>query len=391
MVAAGAGVHGRHQREARRVGDAPGRPRQRHLAVLDRLAQRLEHVAAELRQLVEEEHAVVGQRDLAGARRRRPPTSPASETEWCGARKGRAASRPRCARQPGHAVHHGGLQRLVEVERRQEAGQAAGQHGLAAAGRPEEEQVVAARGRHLERPLGHLLPGHVGEVERRRRAAARAAPRAGAAAGAAPRAQATICATWPTAWTVSPSTTAASWPLASGTTRARAPARRAAMATGSTPRTGLTSPESESSPRNWMPSSAAGGSSWLAASRATAMGTSSPAPVLAQVGRRQVHHHPLGGELDAAVADRRQHADPGLGDGAAGQPHQVEAGQAERRLDLDLDREGLDAEDHRGADARQHAPTGEQRACQRESGLNRTGAVRRRGRGTAGQAGARTG
>ena len=98
--------------------------------------------------------------------------------------------------------------------------------------------------------------------------------------GASPRAQATICATCLTAWTVSPSTTAASWPLASGTTRALAPARRAAMATGRTPRTGFTSPESDSSPRKWMPWSAAGGSSWLAASRATAMGTSSPAPSL---------------------------------------------------------------------------------------------------------------
>src|SRR5204862_7833240 len=38
--------------------------------VLERLAQRLERVASELAELVEEEHAPVGEGDLAGPRRR---------------------------------------------------------------------------------------------------------------------------------------------------------------------------------------------------------------------------------------------------------------------------------------------------------------------------------
>src|SRR5690554_7656768 len=45
------------------------------------------------------------------------------------------------------------LQRLLLVQRRQDAGQAAGQQGLAGAGRAEQQQVVAARRRDYQGPL----------------------------------------------------------------------------------------------------------------------------------------------------------------------------------------------------------------------------------------------
>ena len=67
---------------------------------------------------------------------------------------------------PGDRVDHRRLERLVEGERRQDAGQAAREHRLARAGRADEEQVVAARGGDLERAPRHLLPAHVGEVAR---------------------------------------------------------------------------------------------------------------------------------------------------------------------------------------------------------------------------------
>jgi hypothetical protein len=56
------------------------------LARLERLTQRIEHLGLEFRQLVEEQHAVVCQRDLA---RLGPPTSAGIEAEWCGAQNGR--------------------------------------------------------------------------------------------------------------------------------------------------------------------------------------------------------------------------------------------------------------------------------------------------------------
>ena len=43
-------------------------PRDHHLAGLHRLAQGIEHLGRELGQFVEEQHAAMGQRDLAGPR-----------------------------------------------------------------------------------------------------------------------------------------------------------------------------------------------------------------------------------------------------------------------------------------------------------------------------------
>ena len=53
----GAGVHGAHQHEVRRVGGLGVDAGDGHEAVLQRLTQRLQHVAAVLRQLVQEQHA----------------------------------------------------------------------------------------------------------------------------------------------------------------------------------------------------------------------------------------------------------------------------------------------------------------------------------------------
>ena len=55
--------------------------RDRHLAGLQRLAQRIEHLRLEFRQLVEEQHAVMGERHLARPRAQPPPTSAGMEAE----------------------------------------------------------------------------------------------------------------------------------------------------------------------------------------------------------------------------------------------------------------------------------------------------------------------
>ena len=56
----------------------------------------------------------------------------------------------------------------MQVGRRQQPRQPAREHRLAHAGRTDHEQVVAARGRDLERALGVVLPADVGEVRRAR-------------------------------------------------------------------------------------------------------------------------------------------------------------------------------------------------------------------------------
>ena len=65
-MAAAAGVHRRDQHEARRIGDAMVGARYRDLAVLERLAQRIQHPRIEFRQLIQKQHALMRQLDFAG-------------------------------------------------------------------------------------------------------------------------------------------------------------------------------------------------------------------------------------------------------------------------------------------------------------------------------------
>src|SRR5207248_8133306 len=67
-VAARAGVHGGDELKACRELHLPRRARDRHAPGLERLAQRLEHVAVELRQLVEEKYSVMRERNFARSR-----------------------------------------------------------------------------------------------------------------------------------------------------------------------------------------------------------------------------------------------------------------------------------------------------------------------------------
>jgi hypothetical protein len=61
-------------------------------------------------------------------------------------------------------AHHRGLQRLLRFQGWQDARQARRQHRLARAGRPDHQEIVAARRRHLEHALGALLALDLGEV-----------------------------------------------------------------------------------------------------------------------------------------------------------------------------------------------------------------------------------
>jgi len=65
-VAAAAGIHRGNQHEARRIGDGMIGARDCDLAVLQRLAQRIQYARIELRQFIKEQHALMRQRDLAG-------------------------------------------------------------------------------------------------------------------------------------------------------------------------------------------------------------------------------------------------------------------------------------------------------------------------------------
>jgi hypothetical protein len=141
-------------------------PRHHHLAGLQRLTQTVQGLGREFGQFIQEQYAVVGQGHLAGFH-----FQPAAGEGRHAGRMVRGAERPRAGQgaagdQTGHRMHHRGLQQFDRRQRRQKARQALGHHRLARAGRPDEQQVVAAGGRDLQRALGGFLAAHVAQVER---------------------------------------------------------------------------------------------------------------------------------------------------------------------------------------------------------------------------------
>ena len=72
--------------------------------------------------------------------------------------------------QPRQRMDHRGLERLGRGQRRQDTGDARGEHRLARPRRPDKDRVVPPRRRDLERALGAFLSLDVQQVARRRRA-----------------------------------------------------------------------------------------------------------------------------------------------------------------------------------------------------------------------------
>ena len=132
---AAAGVHGTDQHEAAGQRQGAGGAGDGHKAVLQRLAQRLQRRLAELRQLVQKQHAVVRQGYLAGA----GDTAAAGQGDGGGRVVGAAegAGVHQRVGGVGHARHRvdlRSLQRLSAGHVRQDGGQPPRQHGLARAG-----------------------------------------------------------------------------------------------------------------------------------------------------------------------------------------------------------------------------------------------------------------
>ena len=113
-------------------------------AGFQRFTQYLQHVALELRQFVEKQHAVHRHRYFTGARN--AATADQRHAGGGVVRRAEAAPAPGAGfKASGQAEHGGRFQRLVVAHGRQQAGQALGQHGLAAAGRAAREGVEEPR------------------------------------------------------------------------------------------------------------------------------------------------------------------------------------------------------------------------------------------------------
>ena len=162
---AGAHVHGSDELKTSREQGVPTDARDRDDAVLQRLAEGLEHRTRELRELVEQKHAAVGERDLTGSRagaasddRRRR-----GSVMWRPERR-RGDERASRREEPGDRVDARDLERLLPRQRRQDPRQPARQHRLAGARRPDENEVVGPGSCNLERATSSLLAPDIGEI-----------------------------------------------------------------------------------------------------------------------------------------------------------------------------------------------------------------------------------
>ena len=164
-LAARARVGGPHEQEAGRVADRGLGPAHAHHALLEGLTQCVEGHTTELAHLVEEQHPGVGQADLAGPHPRRAAADQRDERGTVvGSAERRLGDEAVGQRQAGGGVDAGGGHGVVALEGRQQARKAAGEHGLPRAGRPREQDVVAAGRRHLDGDPAHLLAADVGQV-----------------------------------------------------------------------------------------------------------------------------------------------------------------------------------------------------------------------------------
>ena len=164
---AGTRIHRPDEHEARRERCGPRRARHGHRPLFERLPQDLENMAAELEHFVEEQHSVVREADFA-----RPRIRSAADERRVGdcvvRRAKRTDGQQPCAwaEEAGDRVNRRRLERFRERQRRQDPRDPTRHHRLACAGRTDQQQIVSARGRDLERTPSEQLAADVGEIER---------------------------------------------------------------------------------------------------------------------------------------------------------------------------------------------------------------------------------
>ena len=174
-MAAAAGIHRGHELEAGGIADAVVGPAIDDFAGFQRLAQTVEHLGLELRQLVEKQHAMMGERHLAGRALLPPPTRAAIEAGMMRRPERPAVGQRAAGERAGDRMDHRHFEKLARPERRQDRGQALRQHGLPRTRRPDHQEIVAAGRSDLQRALGALLALDVAQVGQVARGPARCA------------------------------------------------------------------------------------------------------------------------------------------------------------------------------------------------------------------------
>ena len=344
-------------------GVGPGDP---HDALLERRAQRVEDVGGELAHLVQEEHAAVRQRDLAGPQVRRRRRRSAPPTRRRGGAPGTAAGAPaRRAAGPRRPPSGPGSPRAPA------RGRAAGSSPdrrrasivLPAPGGPTMSRwwPPAAATSSAWRASG--LAPHVGQVDRGWRIGRRGRRLDRSGQGSSPRSTAT---SWPSR---RPRCGPRWRPDEPGLDqRARRHhhrrARRRRRPAGRPPTTGRSAPSRPSSPRKAIDRTARSSSCSSATSTPTAMARSRRGAALAHARGRQVDGDAAAGPGQPARQQGGPHPVTRLAAHGVGRADDGEAGQPAGHVDLDDDGMAVDAEEGGRRDGGEHG--GPPRSRERE-------------------------
>jgi hypothetical protein len=135
--------------------------------VFERLAHDFKHVAREFGEFIEEEQAVMGERDFTGTWDDASADEASVRDRVMGRAKGPLGNESgRGVEDSGDGVYLGGLERFFKGERSKNGRQALGEHCLAGARRADHEDVVTSGSSNLECALGGLLAADIFEVDR---------------------------------------------------------------------------------------------------------------------------------------------------------------------------------------------------------------------------------
>ena len=295
-------------------------------------------------------------RRAAGSARHRRWPAPTRR----GAARGTAEPRQRRRRvqDSRDGVDSRDLERLGAAERRQDAGEPAGQHRLARPRRPHEEQVVRRR------PPRSRARGARAPARARPRDPERPAPRRPLRAAGTPeridlaaevRDDLARDVGRGTGWMPA---SAASGADSAAQTTCVSPARLRPSATASVPATGLTRPSSASSPTAACSASRSGGSCLVAPRTASEIGRSKPDPSLrSAAGARLTVIRRLTGHSSAAETTPLRTRCFASWHARSASPTIANPGNARLQVRLDLDLPRLEPDERVGDRASEHART----------------------------------
>ena len=249
-VPARAWIGCRDEHEASREHQRPLAANDRHVAVFERLTQSVQARAGELRQLIEKQHAPIGERRLTRSRRSASADQPGGGDRVVG-RPERATGDQAAMVQARHAVDPGHRQRLVLGHRRPGS-----RAGVEPASFSRSPAVPRATGddrlrrppRERRQPLGCPRTSRRSGIGPARIRPACSGISSGSGGSAPPASSAAAARRVVTPATSTPGTSAASRARWRGTISRCRPARRVPSATASAPGESRNSPPSDSSP-----------------------------------------------------------------------------------------------------------------------------------------------